>query len=313
MAEGDLRHLLFTRPEYGGKMPWILAGILFLLLIVSMFLYSWLFEPSQVEVRFIRMKSPKIRKRFRILFFSDPHLYAEMPGKKIALFRDTIRATMERQSPDIVLIGGDLVDSNSGIDLIGDVFGDIHPPMGVFAVLGNHDYWQYNLLHAFQPAFANFEKEPIDTARLKEALSKNGIRLLSDEMVVLDRGNDRISLTGIDTETFKNGLHRKLHLPGGEGFRLLLTHYPDCAIEYPGEADLALCGHTHGGQITFFGHPIVTRSRVSKRAIREVTIGKEEMVLFVSRGMGVSRYFPLRFFAAPDISVIDLISCDENS
>ena len=86
-------------------------------------------------------------------------------------------------------------------------------------------------------------------------------------------------------------------------FQIVLSHYPDMIRSLQGNPDLVLSGHTHGGQITAFGTPLVTRSRIGRKSTRGVSIHKNT-ILAVSKGMGVSHYVPFRFFAEPDVLMI---------
>ncbi len=59
------------------------------------------------------------------------------------------------------------------------------------------------------------------------------------------------------------------------------------------------------GQVTIFGLPITAKSKIKKREARGASI-HQDTILFVSKGVGVSHYFPFRFFANPDISIISI-------
>ncbi len=72
-----------------------------------------------------------------------------------------------------------------------------------------------------------------------------------------------------------------------------------------GKVDLVLSGHTHGGQITFFGIPVVVRSKIKRKFAKGLSLHKGTY-LFVNRGVGESFYIPFRFFSPPSITLIKI-------
>lgn len=167
------------------------------------------------------------RPDLRIAFASDFHAGGMTDSRVLAEACDALAA----MRPDVLLLGGDFV-SVRGTDVarIAPLLEAIPAPFGKFAVLGNHD------LHA-------------DHATIQSHLELAGIRVLTNERVRLGAPFDDVFVCGLDDST-EGKPRADLALDGVEGTRIVLMHSPD-ALDAIGERDfdLALCGHTHGGQI----------------------------------------------------------------
>ena len=230
---------------------------------------------------------PAGEPRLRAILISDIHVAApDMPPERLGRIVDRINALR----PDLVLVAGDLVSDKrtatrhySMADAIRPL-AKLNPPLGSFAVLGNHDFWY-------------------DPAGAKEALGAAGIRLLENDaaragpLAIGGLGDD---FTGHDD--LPGTLARQSMLKGA---KILLSHSPDPFPDVPGTIGLMLAGHTHCGQIAppLVG-PIYTMSRHGKRyACGLVREGGKVRV--VTAGLGTSG-LPLRLGAVPDMWLLDL-------
>lgn len=190
--------------------------------------YAFLWEPNwlsvtRVDVRLDRLSAPGLT----IGHLSDLHL-----GTPAAAARTRRAVQMLMASrPDLVVLTGDFVSSREGLDMIA-VLAPLRAPLGVYAVLGNHDHW-------------------IDPDGVEDALARLGIEVLRNRSVRLEIEGHPIWLIGLDDmwnrlsdlETASAGI------PPQET-RLLLVHEPDFAAKTPpGRVDLQLSGHSHGGQV----------------------------------------------------------------
>jgi predicted MPP superfamily phosphohydrolase len=192
--------------------------------------------------------------------------------------------------PDLVLLGGDLITVDEG-DFIphAPAFEALEAPLGVFAVLGNHDYYGG------------------DPDRLRHLMTEVGIQVLHNRSVVLERGGDRLVLAGIDDlnagqPDLKSAL---AGAPAGVPL-VLLSHNPDVIFEAARRGvDLVLSGHTHGGQIRLPGFGALVRmSRYGLDGGIYATGGSQ---LVVSRGLGVTG-LPLRTFCPPEAVFLRLLA-----
>ncbi len=170
---------------------------------------------------------------------------------------------------------------------------------GVFAVLGNHDGWY-------------------DNKQIAGELTNVGIRVLQNEIAVIERNGKRLRIFGMRDHlhmgtwaTFQNDMQRATAGYDTAGDLIVLQHSPDVfaavnAMNTFGEPfKLMIAGHTHGGQIRFpiLGSPIVPSSfgqKYSAGVIRE-----KDKTLFVTSGIGMS-ILPFRFMVPPEIAVLTL-------
>jgi len=207
------------------------------------------------------------------------------------------RELTEREQPELLLFTGDLVDSRP--DELGpflEAFHGFQPPLGRFAVLGNHDYFD-------------------DPRPIWRDLEAAGIRCLENRSALVRRGGDTLAVMGLQDPMARNGRFRRMIFGTGPrpaeaardlpaaAFRICLNHRPsEWEQALAAGARLTLSGHTHGGQI----NPIPGFS--SARLIGPRTQGlfrEGDDLLYVSRGLGVVG-LPIRVGAAPEIAIFTL-------
>ncbi len=220
----------------------------------------------------------------RMLFISDIHAGPFVSQKALEHSFRRLLAT----EPDVILVGGDLVNATLE-DFVGsrEAFAELQAPMGVFAVLGNHDHYTRQ------------------TDRLRHMIEDEGIRVLHNQSVALVRGDASLSLVGVDDLTVGQP-NLEAALSGTHAPVILLAHNPDHAFdaERRGVA-LMLSGHTHGGQIRVPGLPVLVRQ--SRYRLDEGRYRVGSMDLVVSRGLGVAG-LPARFACPPEAVLVRLRS-----
>lgn len=216
--------------------------------------------------------------------------------------------------PDLVLLLGDFV---SGMRLVTDevdpllwsrAIARLSAPLGVHAVLGNHDYWSDDAVQ-FQlkgKPFAQLALEDVGIpVYVNQAvrLEKDGVGFwlagLGDQLAYSSlRAAERNAIWGIDD------LAGTLSQVTDDAPVLLMAHEPDIFPEVPARVALTLSGHTHGGQVNIFGWKPVVPSRYGSRYAggHVVENGRH---LIVSKGLGCTG-LPVRFGAWPEILEIDL-------
>jgi predicted MPP superfamily phosphohydrolase len=210
------------------------------------------------------------------------------------------------QKPDLIFFTGDLVnDSATEMKDYMDVFSRLKAPLGVFSILGNHDYGDYH-------QWENEEAKAANLMRLKEIHAELGWRLLLDEHVYLQKGEDKIALIGV--QNWGAGFHQigdlKKAYEGCESpVKLLLSHDPthweeEVSKIYP-SIDITFSGHTHGAQMGvetggFKWSPV--RMRYNKWA---GLYSENNQYLYVNRGYGFIGY-PGRIGIWPEITVMTL-------
>lgn len=173
----------------------------------------------------------------------------------------------------------------------------LHAPLGVIAVLGNHDWWD-------DPDAQATGRTPIIAAQELRAV---GITVLENEAVQLDHRGQRIWIAGLGDQLARLGpptvgVDDLPHLTGqldDDAPALLLAHEPDIFPDVPARYTVALSGHTHAGQIKILGRTPVVPSRYGSRYAHG-HITEEGRDLIVSAGLGVS-ILPLRLGTEPEI------------
>lgn len=192
-------------------------------------------------------------------------------------------------NPDIILLGGDYTGGRAnGAKIFYPAAADFEATLGKYAVLGNHDVW-----------------EGEDIART--GLAKAGFKVLDNENAALEWGGQHIYIAGVeDLDTGTPDVAAASQ--GIEGFSILLAHNPDTfAQQLPRTShtwDLALAGHTHGGQMTLFGRAVVLPSAYGER-YRTGIRTEDGTPILVSNGIGTVTA-PVRYGAPPEIHVFTL-------
>lgn len=249
---------------------------------------------------------PKAFKGLKIVQISDIHS-GSFTDKK-AVMKGVQKVLNE--NADLIFFTGDLVNNVSDeMKEYMDVFDKIKAPMGVYSTLGNHDYGDYVHWNSAEEKKANLEQ-------LKEVHRDLGWRLLMNEHVVLEKGEDKIAIIGIENWSAKARFPKygdlKKAYSGSESypFKILLSHDPshwkaEVCKSYT-DIDLMLAGHTHGMQ---FGVEIPGFKWSPVQYIYKEWAGLYEQSnqkLYVNRGYGFIGY-PGRVGILPEITVLELI------
>lgn len=272
-------------------------------------LYGFFIEPA---LR-LRVKRWRIRRAdwtaqpLRIAVLSDFHVGEPFVGTK------RIRQIVKRVNalkPDLVLLLGDyaaghrFVTQPVTIAEVAPLLAECDAKFGVFAVLGNHDWWDDR----------DAQRRGAGPNLYAEALKGQGVRVLSNEAIKLE--GPGIWLAGLEDQLAllrkDRGIIGLDDLPGtlkqvtDSAPIVLMAHEPDIFTKVPDHVALTLSGHTHGGQVRLFGWSPIVPSRFGNRyAYGHVREGMRDLV--VSGGIGCS-ILPVRFGVVPEITVIELSS-----
>jgi predicted MPP superfamily phosphohydrolase len=225
----------------------------------------------------------------RVAVLADLHVGSPFNG--MSKLRRIVELT-NNLKPDLILIPGDFViDSVIGGSFVSPEeaaveLGRLRAPMGVWACLGNHDWW-------------------LDPRRVGRVLQGQGIGVLEDDAVRVQRGSTHFWLVGISD--FREGPHdvRQATAQIRDGAPVLMfTHNPDVFPDLSNRFSLLIAGHTHGGQVhvPFIGRPIVPSKYGQRYAYGHVVEGGRH--LFVSTGLGTS-IIPVRFGVPPEVTVLE--------
>jgi uncharacterized protein len=228
--------------------------------------------------------APPLRVGFASDFHSGPTTHPAVVDRACRALADA--------SPDVLLLAGDFVELHARhIDRLAPMLAEIPAPLGRFAVLGNHDLMG-------------------DDSYVEERLQAAGIQLLTNRSTRLPPPHDDVWLCGLDDPT--RGVARAdCALDGVPGTRVVLMHSPDGLLTI-GERpfDLALCGHTHGGQVVLpTGHALyMPEGDLNRRFPRGLYQLEPDgrRALLVSGGVGCSTV-PVRLFARPEVHLCTLV------
>lgn len=248
-------------------------------------LWALLLEPSWLSLEQVRIPLntlPSYLNGLRIIFLSDLHR-----GPQVDLLHIRRAVQMAREAaPHLVLLGGDFVTrSATYADSCAQELASLQVPLGVYACLGNHDYWTGP-----------------DT--VAGALSRAGVRVLRNEGVEVVDG---LWVAGLD-DVWEGRPSLDMALKGvpAGATTVLMVHEPDYADEVvaDGRVKLIVSGHTHGGQVRLplLGPPILPYLG-QRYPAGLYTLG--DMTLYVSRGVGLISP-PVRFNCRPEVTLLTL-------
>ena len=243
----------------------------------------------------------------RIAIIADPH--AGGPHTPLPRLARAV-ALANAARPDLAVLLGDyladhrFITTRPSMREVADVLAGLRAPLGVHAVLGNHDWWEDAAAQA-------------GTGTLPEAaaaFAAAGLPVLHNGVRRLEHRGRPVFLAGLGSQWAYRGRAGRLRgaddlagtlagVPAGAPC-ILLAHEPDIFPEVPPGVALTLSGHTHGGQVRLFGYSPLVPSRFGNRyaygAVEEA--GRH---LVVSGGIGNSM-LPVRFGMPPEVTLVDL-------
>jgi uncharacterized protein len=271
---------------------WI-ALIATLVVGASALIWAFIVEPQRLVVRDVTLTLPGLADAhdgIRLAILTDLHVGSPFHG--VPKLRRIVEAANELR-PDLVLILGDLV-------IQGVLGGKFVPPEeiaaeleklrsthGLYAVLGNHDWW-------------------FDGARVQAALQEAGVVLLEDTATAIAANSRPLWLAGVsDFWERPHDVHRALATVPESDPVIVMTHNPDVFPDVPSRVTLTVAGHTHGGQVDLplIGRPIVP-SRFGQR-FAAGNVVENDRHLFVGTGSGTS-ILPVRFRVPPEVLLLVL-------
>lgn len=276
---------------------WWLLALAVLVVVAGVLAYGYV-ESYRIEVKQFTFTSPDVPSGFdgtRIVLLTDIHRAAFFSQGRVGRLVERVNALQ----PDLVVLGGDYVYANA--DYEASCFAELahlQAPLGRFAVLGNHDYGEYD---------DGNRNGDVDPTVAIDAIRGAGITPLDNQAVWVEKAGTRIRVGGVGdlTEDMPQVAPTLEGTDAGD-FVLLVSHNPDYAEELPiGAVDLMLAGHTHGGQVTFFGLWAPYLPSEYGQKYRTGLVVTEATTVIVSNGIGTI-FPPIRFFARPQIVEITL-------
>lgn len=259
-----------------------------LLIVIALLLFCS-YQNRHLETTYYTYKAEQLGadlEGYRIVQISDLHNVKF--GKNNQKLVDRIREC----EPDMIVLTGDLVDSNhTNVDRAVQFVDEIVKICPVYYVTGNHEYW-------------------LDTSEyenLMDGVASAGVIILDNQVVEISRWDAKFRLVGLDDKSLADGTLEAL-LSDEKELTVVLAHEPQYFARYAGTGvDLVLSGHAHGGQfrLPFVGGIVAP----DQGFLPEYTAGEYYMngtEMIVSRGLGNS-VIPVRLFNYPEIVCVDLV------
>lgn len=223
---------------------------------------------------------------FKIVQISDFH------NENFGRNNDNLLNLIKNQNPDIIVITGDLVDSNhTNIKRALEFTQTLQEICPTYYVTGNHEYW--------------LSEKYLEI--LFTGLKSNGIIILENQCVNIDKGDSSFLLVGLDDRNLADNTLANILQDHKDEYTVVLAHEPQYISNYSGEkVDLVMAGHAHGGQfrLPFIGGVIAPNQGFNPK----YTSGEykvNDTVMIVNRGLGNS-IIPIRLFNYPEIVSVQL-------
>lgn len=249
-----------------------------------------LYEAGWVQIERPELPLPRLPRAFdglRVAFLTDIH---HGPFTPLDFVATVVRTTLALQ-PDLILLGGDYTHEDAKyIRPCFDVLAGLKAPLGVFGVMGNHDY-----------------RDGLEETRAGMATA--GVTELTNSGVWLTRGGSRFRLGGVDDLWL--GMPDVAAAMADATMNdacLLVSHNPDVAETLRDRrVGLVLSGHTHGGQAVMprVGAPFVP-SRYGMKYLKG-RVEAPTTTVYVSRGLGTTGT-AMRFGSRPELTLVTLRS-----
>jgi predicted MPP superfamily phosphohydrolase len=254
-------------------------------------IWGFFIEPRRLVIRREAFTIPHLRESVVVALISDVHVGS--PAFGVERVRE-IAAEVRALKPDVILIAGDfLITGVLGGTYVGPAdcvkaLAPLQAPLGVYAVLGNHDWWSR------------------EGPQLLESLESAGINVLENESFEARPGS--LWIAGLaDKWTRTPRIDQALAGIPENAPILLLSHTPDIFPGVPARVSLTLAGHTHGGQVwlPLIGAPVVPSDYGERYAQGHIV--EDGRHLYVTSGLGTS-ILPFRFGVPPEIVLLTLTS-----
>jgi len=263
--------------------------------------YAFFVEPRIVRLEKLDVPVPDLPSVFdglRIAHLTDMHVGGRAYWNRAS--RRAIEVANECK-PDLVVLTGDLVHRDPYAHDAAELLQPLNAPLGVWTVLGNHDYnWTWT---------SRVRRSSVRTCSDEQwanLLRGAGVTMLANESVAIERDGRRLWLAGCgDPYCLRDDLPRTLRSVHDGEPCVLLCHSPDI-VDHPlaPRAALVLCGHTHGGQVRL---PLVGPIYAPCHRPRERSRGLVRVagtLMYANRGIGASNI--LRFHCPPEVALITL-------
>jgi hypothetical protein len=259
--------------------------------------YGYHVEPTWLEMNRFELPIRDLPPAFyglKIAQLSDFHCGEHIPQ---GYLEDALERT-SAEKPDLIALTGDFIDRGpTHVHSAAKLFDKLQAPLGVYAVLGNHDFSVHNA--------RGVRRYPDLHETIAKALTDRGVKVLRNESVRFDRGGDGLILAGIDDLwSCESDPHRALEGKCAKTPRIVLAHNPQSVDQFNDHRfDLVLSGHTHGGQVNWPGlGRVLLRKKAKRWSAGLYPHGPGH--IYVNKGVGFGWRF--RFGVRPEVALFTL-------
>lgn len=227
---------------------------------------------------------PEAFEGFKIAFISDLHYKSLLKEKGL----NDLVSLLIAQKPDVLLMGGDYQEECEYVEPLFAALARVKTPMGTYGVMGNNDYERCH-------------------DEIVRTMKRYGMHVLEHQLDTLRKDGQQIILAGVRNpfDLKVNGQSPTLRL-SPEDFVIMLVHTPDYVEDVSvANTDLALAGHTHGGQVRVFGYAPILNSRYGTRFLTGLAYNSVKMPVIITNGIGTSRV-SMRIGAPAEVVMITL-------
>lgn len=273
------------------RILWFFA--VFLLIAVGLLSYAYFIEPTRLIVNENNLIVPNWSEKlngFKVVAISDIH------GGSNDVTEEKLRRLVEltnAQNPDLIVLLGDYIsevkfkskDLRMPVEIIADNLQGFKSKYGVYAVIGNHDWWH-------------------DEAKIRREFERVGIKFLENEIEPVKINDETVWLWGIEDYWKRRGVPPEPfnQIPVKQNV-IAITHNPDSLLKTPAGISLMLAGHSHGGQVSF---PLIgALAWVNDKRFMAGETAVDGKHIFVTSGVGCTGP-QIRFNVPPEIAVLNL-------
>ncbi|HEY9679267.1 MAG TPA: metallophosphoesterase [Drouetiella sp.] len=242
------------------------------------------------------------KKIFRILHLSDTHL-AEPESHKLRFLEEVTDGDF-----DLIVLTGDVFENYTGLKYAGALLSR-QPKLGAYAVLGNHDYYNYKYWNKIVGRINRKWRHPMeyrDVQPMIKALRNSGYDVLLNESRTHSEG---VHIVGVDYPGIESAEMNRLVAEAPDGFlKLALFHMPRKLYQFvDAGVDLAVGGHTHGGQIRVPGvGALITDSELSRAEVSGL-VYRGKTTFHISRGLSADPRSNFRLFCPPAATILEVV------
>lgn len=278
------------------------VGLIIIVCLAIIFMWYMIYDSNRFVVAEYKMYSTKLKRDKKIIFLSDLH------NKEYGKDNSRLLEEIDRQKPDMILVGGDMMNACPGASFEKAVafLKKISASYPVFYAMGNHEYRS----RIYPETYGDMHQ------RYMDALKDTGIIFLDNESVFLEEDNIRITGITIDRKYYKRFAKRKMETGYVESvigsspkdaYQILLAHNPEFFSDYAGYTkDLVLSGHVHGGvaRLPFIGG-VIAPSLMPFPHYDGGKFDEYDSHMILSRGLGMHT-IPVRLFNPGELVLIYL-------